>query len=219
VIATGSTIAPSPLPQLDDVGCLNSDTALKLKPDYIEALVWRAHRELTKHDKAAAMVDLDAADRAAAPQQVLRLAMGRAYLGAGAASQAIKQYTLWIDTHREDFDLPEAYVARCWARALSGQELEPGLSDCNKGLRRAQDPSRGLASRGLVYLRLGKFQRAISDYSDALKEHPKNPWALYGRGIAEAQLKNSAAADADFNAAIAFAPHIAEEFKKRGIAP
>ena len=195
------------------------DTALKLKPDYIEALLWRAQRELTKHDKDAAIVDLDAADRAAAPQQALRFGMGRTYLRAGAASQAIKQYTLWIDAHAEDFSLPEAYVARCWARALSGQELEQGLSDCNRGLRQSQDKSRGLASRGLVYLRLGKFQRAISDYSDALKERPKNPWALYGRGIAEARLKNPTAAETDFNAAIALAPHIAEEFKKRGIAP
>jgi pyruvate/2-oxoglutarate dehydrogenase complex dihydrolipoamide dehydrogenase (E3) component len=30
VIATGSVVAPSPLPQLDEVGCLTSDTALKL---------------------------------------------------------------------------------------------------------------------------------------------------------------------------------------------
>ncbi len=30
IIATGSTVAPSPLPQLNDIGCLNSDTALKL---------------------------------------------------------------------------------------------------------------------------------------------------------------------------------------------
>src|SRR5262245_55323197 len=30
VIATGSSVAPSPLPQLDAVGYLNSDTALKL---------------------------------------------------------------------------------------------------------------------------------------------------------------------------------------------
>jgi len=30
IISTGSTLAPSPLPQLDEVGCLTSDTALKL---------------------------------------------------------------------------------------------------------------------------------------------------------------------------------------------
>src|SRR2546430_13085 len=31
IIATGSTIAPSPLPQLNQLDCLNSDTALKLR--------------------------------------------------------------------------------------------------------------------------------------------------------------------------------------------
>jgi pyruvate/2-oxoglutarate dehydrogenase complex dihydrolipoamide dehydrogenase (E3) component len=31
VISTGSVVAPSPVPQLSDVGCLNSDTALALK--------------------------------------------------------------------------------------------------------------------------------------------------------------------------------------------
>jgi pyruvate/2-oxoglutarate dehydrogenase complex dihydrolipoamide dehydrogenase (E3) component len=30
IISTGSTVAPSPLPQLDELDCLNSDTALKL---------------------------------------------------------------------------------------------------------------------------------------------------------------------------------------------
>src|SRR3954466_2927141 len=30
ILATGSTLAPSPLPQLNEVGCLNSDTALDL---------------------------------------------------------------------------------------------------------------------------------------------------------------------------------------------
>jgi tetratricopeptide (TPR) repeat protein/predicted aspartyl protease len=202
-----------------DLSDADVDMTLKLKPDYIEALVWRAQREVTKHAAAAALADLDTADRAAAPQEILRLGMGRTYLRAGSPSQAIRQYSLWIDAHGEDIRAPEAYVMRCWARGLSGQELEQGLSDCNRGLRRVTDKSPGLAGRGLVYLRLGNFKRAISDYSDALKVRPKNAWALYGRGIAESRLKDSTAADADFTAATALAPHIAEEFKKHGIAP
>lgn len=195
------------------------DTTLKLKPDYVNALLWRAQRELAKHDKTAAVADLDAADRAAPPQEGLRLEMARTYMRAGAPSQAVKQFGLWIDAHREDINIPGAYVGRCWARALSGQELEKGLSDCNKMMYRLPDKSGALASRGLVYLRLGKYQRAISDYNDALKQHPRNAWALYGRGMAEFQLNNTTAADADFSAATAVAPHIAEEFKKHGIAP
>ena len=202
-------------PELSDA---DINTALKLKPDYVDALLWRAQRELTRHDKAAAIADLDVADHAAAPQEGLRLSMGYAYLGADAPSQSIRQYGLWIDAHGQDFNLGQAYLARCWARAVSGQELEQGLSDCNKALHRISDKSPGLASRGLIYLRLGKYQRAISDYSDALKERPKNAWALYGRGIAESQLKNTPAAEADFKAATALAPHIAAEFTNRGIA-
>jgi tetratricopeptide (TPR) repeat protein/predicted aspartyl protease len=195
------------------------NTALKLKPDYVDALLWRAQRELTRQDKAAAIADLNTADHAAAPQDSLRLDMGHEYLGAEAPSQAIRQYSLWIDAHGEDFSLAQAYLARCWARAVSGQEFEQGLSDCNRALHRISDKSAGLSIRGLVYLRLGKYQRAVSDYNDALKVQPKNAWALYGRGIAESQLKNTSAAEADFNAATALVPHIAEEFKKRGILP
>jgi tetratricopeptide (TPR) repeat protein len=195
------------------------NTALKLKPDYIDALVWRAQREVSTHDKAAAIADLDAADHAAAPQDMQRLNMGDAYMRAEAPSQAIKQYGVWIDAHGQDYDLPRAYLARCGARAVSGQELDQGLSDCNKALHRMPDKAAGLMSRGLIYLRLGKYQRAVSDYNDALKEEPKNAWALYGRGMAESQLKNTSAAEADFNAATALAPHIGEEFKKRGILP
>ena len=202
-----------------DLSDADINTALKLKPDYLDALLWRAQRELTRHDKAAAIADLDAADHAGAPQEGLRLNMGYAYQGADAPSQAIRQFGLWIDAHSQDFNLGQALLARCWVRAVSGQELEQGLSDCNKALHRISDKPAGLASRGLIYLRLGKYQRAVSDYSDALKDRPKNAWALYGRGLAESQLKNTPAAEADFKAASEQAPNIAAELKKRGIAP
>jgi tetratricopeptide (TPR) repeat protein/predicted aspartyl protease len=195
------------------------DTTLKLKPDDINALFWRAQRKLAKHDKTGAIADLDAADHAAAPQANVRLPLGREYEGAGELPPAIKQYDLWIDAHGEDIDLASAYTSRCGARALMGQELDQALADCNKALRRRSDYSNALTDRGLVYLRLGKSDRAISDYSAALKQQPKNAWALYGRGLAETQLKKTADAEADINAATALAPHIREEFTKRGIAP
>ena len=39
-------------------------------------------------------------------------------------------------------------------------------------------------SRGLVYLKMGQFDLAISDYSSALRIEPKMASALYGRGLA-----------------------------------
>jgi tetratricopeptide (TPR) repeat protein/predicted aspartyl protease len=203
-------------PELSDA---DIDTTLKLDPGTLNALTWRAQRRLSKHDKPGVITDLDAADHAAPPQANVRLTLGRLYQRAGEIPQAIKQYDLWIDAHSEDIALAGAYTSRCWARALTGQELDKALSDCNKALRRRSDFSNALASRGLVYLRLNKFDRAISDYSAALKQEPGNAWALYGRGLAESQQKKTSDATADMNAATTLAPHIHEEFTKRGIAP
>ena len=195
------------------------DTALKLKPDYLDARLWRAHRELTRHDTVAAIADLDAADRAALAQENMRLALASLYQHAEAFPQAIKQYTLWIDSHGQDVRLLSVYTKRCWARALSGQELDQALSDCHQTLHVAWREPVALATRGLVYLRLGQFSSAISDYDAALKQRPKNAWALYGRGLAESKLNKTAAAATDFNAANAINSHIAADFEKHGIAP
>jgi tetratricopeptide (TPR) repeat protein len=202
--------------QLSD---LDVDTTLKLKPDDLNARLWRARRELYKKDESGAVADLDAADRAAAAQEGVRLEMAGLYRDSGQLPQAIRQYSMWIDTHRQDNALGWAYRSRCWTRALAGQELEEALADCNKILYHSTGSPDALADRGLVYLRLGKFDSAISDYSGALKQHPKDAWALYGRGLAETRLKQTEAAQADISAATALSPHIAEEFTKRGIAP
>jgi len=49
--------------------------------------------------------------------------------------------------------------------------------------------------------------------------NPKNPWALYGRGIAKTRKNNAADAAADTAAAAALGPGIEYEFERRGITP
>jgi tetratricopeptide (TPR) repeat protein len=66
---------------------------------------------------------------------------------------------------------------------------------------------------------MGDFDRAITDYNASLKLQSRNAWALYGRGLAEARKQKTAAAEGDFAAATALVPRIADEFKKRGVAP
>ena len=39
-------------------------------------------------------------------------------------------------------------------------------------------------SRGLIYLKMGRFDSAIEDYSSALRIEPKLASAFYGRGLA-----------------------------------
>ena len=72
-------------------------------------------------------------------------------------------------------------------------------------------------SRGLVRLRLGDYDKAISDYDDSLKLSPKNAWSLYGRGMAKRKKGDTAGSQADLAAAKALRADIAEEFAKFGV--
>ena len=196
------------------------DQVLKLKPDHVPALVWRAERHVHEHNEAGALADLDAADHAATPQADNRLAMGEIYSQERHFAQAIAQYNLWIAVHDDDARLGWAYTVRCRARALLGQELDKALGDCNKALHLNSSNPAALDSRGLVRLRQGDFGHAVSDYSESLHLEPRNPWSLYGRGLAQEHQKNTTAtAEGDIAAATALAPHIADEFKKLGLAP
>jgi tetratricopeptide (TPR) repeat protein len=70
-----------------------------------------------------------------------------------------------------------------------------------------------------VYLRLNEYGKAIADYDARLKLNPKSAWSLYGRGIARIRENKTVEGRADVAQAVAIAPNIAEQFKKRGIAP
>jgi tetratricopeptide (TPR) repeat protein len=76
-----------------------------------------------------------------------------------------------------------------------------------------------LDGRGLVRLRRGEYQKALSDYNDSVALQPKNAWALYGRGLTKLHLGMNAQGQADIEAAQAANPNIGELAQKYGIAP
>jgi tetratricopeptide (TPR) repeat protein/predicted aspartyl protease len=193
--------------------------AIKLNPDDVDALVGRAILREQRHDSADTIgPDLDAIDRAAPREAAVRLALGDLYLGVRNYSAAVAQYGYWIDAHnREDIRMPRARNQRCWARALSGHELDRALEDCNAAVRADSKAAGFLDSRGLVYLRQGRYDRAIADYDAALALNPKIAWALYGRGLARQHLGQGAAGQADIAAATALAPKIAAQAASHGI--
>jgi tetratricopeptide (TPR) repeat protein/predicted aspartyl protease len=194
--------------------------AIKLKPDDVQALMARAELRARRNDPADTIIpDLDAADHAAAKQADMRLELGGLYQRVRNYPAAIAQYDDWIDSHRDDVQMPRARNARCWARALGGKELERALDDCNFAVRKDPKTAAFLDSRGLVYLREGKYDKAISDYDAALALNPKIAWALYGRGLARQHRGQTAAGQADIGAAEALAPKIAEEAASHGIVP
>jgi tetratricopeptide (TPR) repeat protein/predicted aspartyl protease len=199
------------------------DQALKSKQDFLPAYLPRAEIYWQQKDFAAANADFANVDRLAPKQADLRLELAGIYARLENFPAAIAQYDLWIDSHPDDSRLVIALGGRCLASALQNQDLAQGLNDCSKALHRAdkQYPDYGLlyADRGMVYLRQGKYDKAMSDFNDALKLMPKSARALYGRGVAESRRNSQKEATADIAAARALAPKLPERYQSYGILP
>jgi tetratricopeptide (TPR) repeat protein/predicted aspartyl protease len=194
---------------------------LELKPDHVPALMSRAELRIHGRDPAEGRSDLDAVNKFAAKQADVRFGLGFAYQRINLQPSAIEQFDLWIPEHEEDARLANAFMGRCRARALMGQDLALALKDCNAAVGRSIKGSNAgmLETRGLVRLRLGDNDKAIDDYDSALKSNPQFAGALYGRGIAKIRKKKIGEGEADIANAEKIAPKIAEQFKALGIAP
>jgi tetratricopeptide (TPR) repeat protein/predicted aspartyl protease len=203
-----------------DLALADFDQALKLKPDDLPALLARADLHASRHEQAALIADLNAADRIASRGSEAHMRMGDLYASAGAYPAAIAQYTTWIDAHgRDDVRSARALNARCWTRAVWGQELGQALADCDLALKLHPDDASYLDSRGLVRLRRGEYDLAIADYTRALKLQPNIAWSHYGRGVAELRKGRTDEGQADIDTALKLQPHIAAEARQHDIGP
>ena len=183
------------------------------------ALVARASLHLSGPTQEAAIADLDAAGRAAAAQDDIRLRIGFLYTSAKLFPQAITEYDKWIAAHEFDVYLPDARNARCRARALLGTQLDKALADCNAAVKARRTAATFLDSRGLVHLRMGALDKAIADYDASLKLNPRAAWSLYGRGLARLRKGQASAGQADLAAAAAVYPQIQDEAAKYSLTP
>jgi len=163
--------------------------------------------------------DLDVVDREAPPAANLRRDLGNLYASLGSYPDAIRQVTTWLSYHADDVEAPRARADRCWYRAEANLDLEQALDDCNRALHDLSGDADTLDSRGLVYLRLGNPDRAISDYDDALRKSPKMATSLYGRALAELREGKKGEAQADIAAAQKLYPKVADFFAGIGLRP
>ena len=207
-----------PIPALSDF-----DRALELNSNYLAARMSRAQMRLGHKDVADAVADLDAADRVAAKQDDARFMLAHLYQQADLPARAVAQLDLWIANHPDDSKMIDALHGRCRLRALQGEELAKGLTDCNAAYRLSDKSNPATAaileSRGLVRLRLGDYDKAIADYDESLKLAPKDAGSMYGRGVAKIRKQKTADGEADLARARALSGTVADEFKRHGIAP
>jgi tetratricopeptide (TPR) repeat protein len=104
---------------------------------------------------------------------------------------------------------------RCWVRAIMG-ELEAALADCNEALRLERSAAT-FDSRGLIHLKMGKWDRAIDDYGSALQLDPKLAGSLYGRGLAKLKTGDTTGGNTDISAAKEIESNIVEQFARYGV--
>jgi tetratricopeptide (TPR) repeat protein len=110
-----------------------------------------------------------------------------------------------------------AYNDRCYARALADRELQLAVADCNEALKLMPNDIHILDSRGLTYLKLGDFDKAIADYSAILKVNSSQATSLYGRGIAKRKKGDNQGGEIDIAAAKNLRPQVEAEFARDGV--
>lgn len=83
-------------------------------------------------------------------------------------------------------DAEEALKARCYDRKTTRTPQEE-LSACNELLRKRDEKSKDYAdivsARAYAYNRAGDYDRALADYSTALRFDGEDSYALYNRGL------------------------------------
>jgi tetratricopeptide (TPR) repeat protein len=183
------------------------------------ALMGRAQLRINAKNLPEARADLEAIDRFAAKQADVRYEVAFAYERAELLAAAIPQFELWLAAHGDDSRRIYAYAGLCRARGLLGQELAAALKACNEAvsLSEKKKNASSLNDRALVRLRLGEFDKAISDYDASLKLEPNKAWALYGRGLAKLKKNQRPAGEADIAEAVKIAPKVADGYTSIGL--
>jgi tetratricopeptide (TPR) repeat protein len=150
------------------------------------------------------------------------LARGTAHMRAGDRARAEPDYREAIRLDSVPLESGQQEVAllndRCWARAVAMIDLDAALADCNEALRLMPEYVAALDSRAFIHLRSGRFAEAVTDYDAALKGSARDPYSLYGRGIAKMRLGDSQGAQADI-AASKEVQDVSAEFTAYGITP
>lgn len=125
--------------------------------------------------------------------------------------------------YRKALDLAPArapyWNGLCWARAGTGQHLDQALEECNHALSLQPGAAAALNSRGLVYLRLGRFDRSIADYNASLAAGPLQASARFGRGLAWLHSGKTDKGKADIAEARRRDPEINSLFALLGVLP
>jgi tetratricopeptide (TPR) repeat protein len=133
-------------------------------------------------------------------------------LGQIASAKADTDQALRIQPQNADL-----LSARCFLRAVLGQELEGALADCTESLKLKPGELRATTARGMVQFKRGMFEASLQDFEAANRIAPAAPDPIYGRGLAKLKLGRTAEGQADLLAASAIDPVTPSRLKAYGM--
>ena len=99
----------------------------------------------------------------------------------------------------------------------TGRQIRGCTAYNRSGKALGQNLAVAYTNRGIAYASRGDQQRALADFSEAIRLAPDNPFPYYNRGNAYYDRKEYARALADFDAAIERGPELALAYYNRGL--
>ncbi|MFA9218747.1 MAG: tetratricopeptide repeat protein, partial [Sphingomonadaceae bacterium] len=195
------------------------EAALALNPGDAEALQMRAELESHTLHYQDAIATLSTVLRSMPEQRPER---ANALMNRGLLYSKLKQ----PNAAQHDFDAANTVSTTtsaknniCWALAIRNLALPAALNYCEAALALAPNNVNAWDSKGMVLLRMGRYQDAVSAYTTALGLRASMAPSLYGRGIAQHRLGRYTEGDADIKAAVTLDQSISARFVNYGLKP
>jgi tetratricopeptide (TPR) repeat protein len=188
------------------------DRALKLRPDYVEALFNRGNtlHELNRFEEALASYD---------GALKLRSDYAEALFNRGTTLRAMKRFEEALASYDRVLKLRPNYAEALFNRGntlRAMKRLGEALASYDRALKLRPDYADALSNRGTTLHELKRFEEALASYDRALKLRPDYAEALSNRGATLRELKRFEEALASCDRALKLRPDYAEALSNRG---
>jgi len=207
------------------------DDSIRLDPSYSKAFNDRGVAYQKKVELDRALADFDEAIRLTPSYAIAFANRGQTFQKNGDFDRAAKDYSEVIrlqPQYEQMIRLQPQMEAdwkrllqvvrneRCWVRAIIG-DLQVALAECDEALRLHPNTAAIFDSRGLVLLKMTRWDAAIADYDSALRLQPNMASSLYGRGFAKLKKGDTRRGNDDIKAAITINASIVANFRDYGL--
>jgi tetratricopeptide (TPR) repeat protein len=187
--------------------------AIRLKPDYADALINRGTARSGKGDVEAAQRDYSEAIRLKPDYAEAFYGRGTARSAKGDLEGALQDYSEAI---RLKPDYAEAFVNRGSARSDKG-DLEGALKDYSEAIRLKPDDAMAFSGRGNARSAKGDLEGALKDHNEAIRLKPDYADAFINRASTRYAKRDLEGALKDYDEAIRLKPDYAMAFYGRAM--